>query len=55
MDNTNKLNVLLELLSSSSSSENEIEIVLSNRCNTIPKINNYIEDVVHNMTEKQVG
>lgn len=49
------MDVLLELLSSTSSSEDDNEILLSNMRTSIPKINNYVKDVVHEMTDKQVG
>lgn len=50
----NKIQILLELLSSSSSSEDENEILLLLTRNPIPKVKGYVEDVIHEMTEKQV-
>lgn len=55
MDNTNKIKILLELLSSTSSSEDENEILLLHIRNPIPKIKNYVENMINKMTDKQVS
>lgn len=54
MNDINKMDVLLDLLSSTSSSEDEHEILLLNTRNSIPKIKNYVA-VINNMSDKQVN
>lgn len=51
-----KIIALMEYLSSSDSEEDIeiIEHILSKKKNIIPKINNYITDVVHAYTDPQV-